>query len=364
VKPSEVLDHQADLLERLKRPFVRAAWVGQLAEDNESNVVSGRMTREMARANAAGSIKSMHYAVREAYCYHVKAEMSALIEYVASQLENTDRWDPRLAPTRTGLMRIERPFDMHDVRGQIMRVSWVAWGPVMVNYVHSRHDVGEPVEATALWMWNDHRDAPDQVFNEQIAKMPHYESYDRQVGRWGFIGGETPSIGQRMGPAWIEANEGKRAQVLAEGDTPTPVTNILRVIHATWFLMGQTITSQTDADIDRATRKRAGRANLPPRVTVIDLRRTEGSRGDGESLVEWTHRWLVRGHIRWQPYGPREVDHEHVLGDQDVDEDGAFRPCLVHGCDHYVRRLWIAPYVKGPAGAPLITSKKVYALRR
>jgi hypothetical protein len=94
-------------------------------------------------------------------------------------------------------------------------------------------------------------------------------------------------------------------------------------------------------------RKRADRKRIPPRVVVIQLRNLEHSaRGEGESMVQWGHRWMVRAHPRWQVCGP-----DHPLA-QEI-EPGKWRA-----------RIWIWPYVKGPASKPLVISEKIYALHR
>ena len=50
-------------------------------------------------------------------------------------------------------------------------------------------------------------------------------------------------------------------------------------------------------------------------------------------------RWIVRGFWRWQPY---------------KEENGEWAR----------KRIWIDPYIKGPAGAPLKITKKVNAVVR
>ena len=52
--------------------------------------------------------------------------------------------------------------------------------------------------------------------------------------------------------------------------------------------------------------------------------------------VEYHHRWIVSGHFRNQPYGP----------------GGSLR-----------RRQWIPPYIKGPAGAPLLNRTKILSIK-
>lgn len=55
-------------------------------------------------------------------------------------------------------------------------------------------------------------------------------------------------------------------------------------------------------------------------------------------MIEWSHRWIVRGHWRHQPYGPRDNPS-------------------------YEWR-WINPYIKGPEDAPLAMNEHVYKLAR
>lgn len=73
-------------------------------------------------------------------------------------------------------------------------------------------------------------------------------------------------------------------------------------------------------------------------VTVIRLRHV-ASRGTGEAAVNWSHRWLVRGHWRQQ---------------RCKDDSGAWttRPVFIH------------PYIKGPEEAPLLSRRHVNHLVR
>lgn len=82
-------------------------------------------------------------------------------------------------------------------------------------------------------------------------------------------------------------------------------------------------------------------ARKPPPVRVVTLRpgspTAEAYDESAGRNVQWRHRWLVRGHWRQAPY-----------------------PSLGEGV---TKPIWIAPYLKGPAGAPLLTSPKVTAVR-
>lgn len=75
----------------------------------------------------------------------------------------------------------------------------------------------------------------------------------------------------------------------------------------------------------RQYRRQAERRNLPP-VRVLDLRSPQRATvANPSGGVEWSHRWVVRGHWRRQWY-PSVQRH---------------------------RLIWVDPYVKGPEDAPL-----------
>lgn len=118
---------------------------------------------------------------------------------------------------------------------------------------------------------------------------------------------------------------------------------ILRTVAASWLLMQQeTIADRTVQEPIRALRRQAARAGLgDPTVTIVDLRRQYWPDGREETGEEdgrrYRHRWVVSGHWRDQPWGP----------------DRSLR-----------RRTWIAAYVKGPEGAPLLATERVNVWRR
>ncbi|MCA1693887.1 MAG: hypothetical protein LC749_03685, partial [Actinobacteria bacterium] len=230
-------------------------------------------------------------------------------------------------------------------RGRKLRISWIAWGPMLVR--HSRHDAGEPEEITSVWMWNDHLDEPDEIAGEITSLAgPRAGEIVRILGRWGFIGAELMVNNTRVGPAWQIPNPIKSEEILAAGGVPQEYTNPLRLIHAFFLLLGQKVTSSTTEVPDRAQRRRAEKARLPARVTVVSLRNVETVRAPGESMVEWSHRWVVRGFWRWQVCGP----------DHDIAQE------LAPG--KWRARMWIGTFIKGPADKPLIISEKVYAVHR
>lgn len=115
-----------------------------------------------------------------------------------------------------------------------------------------------------------------------------------------------------------------------EGDWKNLATGVLMMLA---FLASPFIPKQQMRG-SRAARRENQRLGVPETpedlVTFVILRRPENRRhpsDDPPSTVEWKHRWLVNGHLRAQWY-PSEQAH---------------------------RLIWIAPYLKGPEDAPMLT---------
>jgi hypothetical protein len=328
MKATQVIDMQADLIARLGD---RTFWgsIVYATSMNDSRTIDEAVRHQ----NASNLMEALGRSVQQAYAYHVSPDMSDLVQYAASQLEGTDRFDRSLAPTEAGIARFEKPLLVRDVRGKMMKGHWLVWGSAMLKG-------GE--RATVTWLFNDAIEDPDDVAYELVGQQQGNVTIDqawleRTYGRWQYIGCHVHTQEQRMGPAYREPDEVTRANVLAAGNEPVPSTNTMRYVHAFWLLLNQTVTQTEDALLSRPQARRARRHRLPGRVVVVTLRRRKQSEHVGETLVEWSHRWVVRGFWRWQPCGPGRSER---------------------------KRIWVAPFVKGPEDKPLIVSDKVYALHR
>lgn len=113
-----------------------------------------------------------------------------------------------------------------------------------------------------------------------------------------------------------------------------------KVLAALWTLVHQEgIASRVVHEGARATRRRMERAGLPreaSQVQVVTLRRLHHSApAEGEPQGrEYSHRWLVQGHWRWQPCGPGRTQR---------------------------RLTFVRPHVKGPDDKPLVVRERVNA---
>lgn len=121
---------------------------------------------------------------------------------------------------------------------------------------------------------------------------------------------------------------------------------VWQTLLATWFLMNQPgVAEETEAEVDRATRKSYGRAGRSqPRVRVVDLRRharaahepSEGGAGRSYSV-----RWIVG------------LDTGGYWNYYDLIANSVKCRCKAPNPEPHREKRWISPYLKGPAGAPL-----------
>lgn len=107
-----------------------------------------------------------------------------------------------------------------------------------------------------------------------------------------------------------------------------------RAVAAFNLLLTQGVVEHEIWEATRQLQRQARRKGgvLDP-VTIVRLpKRHYVTDGDGHTLTEWSHRWMVTGHWRKQWYAKAEVH----------------------------RPKWIAPYVKGPDDKPLLVKEKRY----
>jgi hypothetical protein len=117
-----------------------------------------------------------------------------------------------------------------------------------------------------------------------------------------------------------------------------------QVLSALWTLLHQEgIAQQTSHRPERQAVRRTQRAGVDPKlatvqvVTLRRLHRTDSAPSDDHATREWTHRWLVAGHWRWQPCGPGRRER---------------------------RLTYVRPHVKGPEDKPLRVPERVNAWTR
>lgn len=337
--PAQVLDLQADLYERTMQHAMQDVvaahyradlrpWIGELNAEREGKRIASVLPT----------------AVQVSSAYYIEPDMTDLIVFSSAGMDETDVFRYDELPTECGFAYFEKPLIIRDVRGADLFVNGLLW------FSTRNYDPATKTErsGTMFMMLNDHFTTPDDIAREIMAGRNirfGYEIYRAVMGRWGVIGFEMLYDNMQIGPPIATADLAKLAEIEAEGLVAHEFTNIRRQVHAFWLMLGQTITKVSESEIPRSFARRAKKAKLPARVTVIRLRRHKSpDKGLGETAVEWSHRWWSRGYWRWQP-----VSEHHALAEPD-------------GEGGWKARLWVRGSVKGPEGKPLVITSKVYDL--
>jgi hypothetical protein len=119
------------------------------------------------------------------------------------------------------------------------------------------------------------------------------------------------------------------------------VGQMRRNLLALWRFMNEEVVHRRRFRPPRPALRRWGRSGKPmPEdgcIVTVHLRRstkpTPKVEREGESEIEWSHRWWVRGHYR---YNPKTAQKD----------------------------IWIRPYVKGPEHLPIILKNKLISVDR
>jgi len=148
-------------------------------------------------------------------------------------------------------------------------------------------------------------------------------------------GAMTLPIGKWTGPDWTLDDD---TRATYSDDSRRCRDSLLRFVLSASTFVEQTICITRDEQPPRHTRKQAARAGLDSLVKVILLRPRRYEHADGDAVgVDYSCRWIVRGHWRQQfyPKAARRIP------------------------------LWINPFVKGPTDKPLrIPPTTVYEVSR
>ncbi|MEW1565756.1 hypothetical protein AB0454_22555 [Streptomyces sp. NPDC093509] len=241
--------------------------------------------------------------------FWVQQDMAALAMHAGEQLAAA-RWATADRPSPCGLLYWQDGIGHLDAQGVQIPVEACAWGPY--------------ADGMVLWLlMSRDRLAAEMAHTRPDLRLP--------------ADGIPPLL-----PVY--------GAILPVTDDPVPMAEIdpnlpQRVVAAlasAWLLMQQPLLlDRTRERADKPTGRAYARDGLPvPDVTVVDLRRQytpQDQDPDGGSGRHYRHRWVVSGHWRNQAHGPGQ----------------SLR-----------RQTWVPSHVKGPAGAPLLSTEKVNVWRR
>jgi hypothetical protein len=291
---------------------------------------------------------AMRNAADTGYCYYIAPHMDALVTAASESMPPESPTTPQDPPTAAGFMWIPGGLTCIDIRGRLLKYNAALWntygGAIHVWWLTDKSDDQDTTnielrrEADPI-KW---RQFPQLTPNGE-AILPFNEPIPMSIGMGDVL---PPELRKSL---HYDGKSGNLVFSSEKGYSPEELQEMLKPefrqdaaaawLVAAWRLMQQSLTTVEQEDVPRSARKMARRVNmLDEHVTVVDLRHKPTRREGEAGSTEWTHRWLVRGHWRNQPYK----------------EDGVWT----------TRPIYIHPFVKGPEGAPLVIRDHVYNLKR
>jgi hypothetical protein len=297
------------------------------ANASELQKMSDSQIMEYAVGNATSDFYSFkaQLASSKNILYYCDKDMSDIVEMGATVLTDEDLADTTQVPTESGFCYFAKGITLSDTM-IIHALSWNLRRPatdttpaeyLVVAYNDRFSDADLAVEG-----WSNY-------FTERGLAIPN--------SRW-IYRGETPyRHGDVMAPT--------EALTKALGDMGAAVVRITPsyVFHSLILMLQQPpeiVTVSRRELTNKKQLKRLKAKSVPSEVTVVDIRHKYRSVSSSASTTdrEYSRRWLVTGHWRWQPMKDRETGL-------------AIR-----------KRIWVNPYIKGPADKPFVATKRVHAL--
>jgi hypothetical protein len=295
--------------------------------------------------DGAAEVADMTRVLQASVNYYVAPAMVDLATQIASSMPDEPLL-PNDVPTQQGWMWLGTPYRVIDIRRKALSMNAVLWtvrghGVKIWHYTH-KNDPNDSVNFTLRHRFTEREWAQVPWLNlNHVMYLPFDEILPRGISwdaalpidakveltkskdEYGNVTGYSIATDH-----YIDTHEAPR----------TVRSPLAEFILCTWRLCQQSLATVTTENPGRAFRHREKRANLPEKpVSVVTLRRINHA-PVGESHVEWSHRWLVDGHWRNQPYK----------------EEG----------EVVYRQIYIHPYFKGPEDKPLLIRRKVRALVR
>lgn len=241
-------------------------------------------------------------------------------------------------PSPFGWVKLASPLTLLDIRSRPLRFHACSWA-----------QIGSRVQI--IWYTDkyDRQDSTNPTKEEMLKALPRWTPSHSVVIPFGETFPVSPQLRSKDGSIITPEHkleirhDDSGFAVRVAGDTDGfdmvdgPSVD-LQFLYAFFRILKQKIvTKRQETEFPRNVRREFQRKNVNLQITVIEFRKS-AVRGDGSSTVDWSHRWLCRGHWRKQWYGS--------------------------GDDRYWEFIWIHPHIKGPEDKPLLMRDHVNALVR
>lgn len=280
---------------------------------------AGDITRVVLQACTSGETQFI-------YC---DKEMSQTVEMSASLLTAQDIGSKHLLPSEVGFCY----FNGGVRTSENMVIYGLLWLPI--------YDSDTQEENIYVFGFNDSLTDPDGSYDSWVntIKQRGFESVPEF--RWVY---RSMTQYPHNKPVTLDKNDLliKAFSADTSKGTVIPINNA-SILHALSLMMKQdpdVITVERRPLINKGQIKRAKSRKLATTVTVVDIfhKYVSSYSAPTDSNREYSRRWLVTGHWRWQLCKNPETGEREK------------------------RRVWVHPYIKGPADKPFVATKRVHAL--
>jgi hypothetical protein len=256
--------------------------------------------------------------------------MSQTIEKSASMLTSKDIGSKHLLPCDVGFCYFNGGIKSSDN----MTIYGLLWLPV--------YDSDTRKETIKVFAFNDAATAPDGSYNSWVDSIKRRGFETVPDFRWIY---RSITTYPDNGSITLDKNNPLIKAFSADdrSGSVVPLTSTC-ILHALSLMMKQApdvITVEKRPLTNKGQIKRAKNRKLPTTVTVIDIFHkyvSSSSSTPSDSNREYSRRWLVTGHWRWQSCKNLETGEPEK------------------------RRVWVHPYIKGPADKPFVATDRVFAL--
>jgi hypothetical protein len=310
---NEIIDQQRDIYERMRNPsehtleYFKAFAEDTLAKD-EDRYMGMFYPYDVARSGQAaiGFCNEVSVGIRDARAYQVTSNMVETIDSAHKNSAKVIKFVEAELPCRAGFVYLDKPVEVVDDKGVMSTFRAVSWQPISC-----RMQDGVVTPGIRIIVWASLHDGSD-----------YNDSFDERT------------------IAYADANLGTlTVQHIACIPFDLPFARpegggSVAWMHSMWMFMDMEIVSEKSrVSPVRGVRRRAAKLGSQD-VTVITMRRTKHTPYDTDHTpqhIDWSCRWIVQGHIRHLPTG---------------------------------KTTWVRPYIKGPDGAPIRDTAKLYRLSR
>jgi len=303
---------------------LRTRWIKQMLHPEVAGIVSRQLTRGAGVVNADGMaphlmqkneqmfLKAFAHVIRNGDVFVVRDQITPLLSEAARQLPKQTTIRREMLPASFGIVIFENGLKVGNTKNWRVRRGF------------ENVPDGLEISLGSIFWWvayeQDHEDPKSAPYAMLFGCfLFSVETFALQPIPQGFFR-------YRFGQTWDPETWESKGET-GGTDMDLGLEKSTGMLFALLLFIEQEILTAHPERASRAARRRLGKVphvSLEARVVKLRRARAPGGPEHGDG-VEWSCRWLVRGHWRNQFYS----------------SDQSHRP------------IWITPHVKGPDGLPL-----------